>query len=167
VSAPPPAFEPFDPFEWPIAWMALAERQHARNATALLAPLGLHHREFRLLAFLGRQDGLSVGELAEAAVLERSTVSKMLDRLEAEGWVERHGHPDDARRATLGLTAEGQSRLHAARPIVQSLFQRYQAGTTPAEHEGFMQALRQYFERVQAARADAQTPAGRPRRRGA
>ena len=107
----------FNPADWPIAWMARAERQHARNATALLAPLGLHHREFRLMAILANSQGLTVGELAEQAVLERPTVSKMIDRLAAEGDGAARRRPqahDGAQRRRLAGAVAAQQHRHLA-----------------------------------------------------
>ncbi len=139
----------FRPDEWPIAWMARIERQHTRNSNAVLAPLGLHHREFRVLAFLGSKPDVSVGELAELAVLERPTVSKMVDRLVEEGWVERGTHAQDARRAPLQLTEAGRAKLNAAGPLVESLFRRYQAGMQPEQTRRFVHELKSFFQAVQ------------------
>lgn len=151
-SAPDPMTRPlFNPADWPIAWMARAERQHARNATALLAPLGIHHREFRLLALLGHAEQPTVGELAELAVLERPTVSKMLDRLEAEGWVRRGRSAQDGRHAKLALTAAGRAKLRTAAPIVEDLFRRYQQGTPADEQARFVCQLQDFYRRVQHA----------------
>lgn len=144
----------FDPSQWPIAWMARAERQHARNATLALTPLGLHHREFRLLAFLSGSEGLTVGELAELAVLERPTVSKMLDRLQAQGWVVRQADAADRRRSELHLTDSGQALLAMATPVVEALFRRYQEGQDTQAHAEFVAAVKAFFERVR----DAQPP---------
>ena len=143
---------PFDPSDWPIAWMARAERQHARNATILLAPLGMHHREFRLLALLAKADSLPISELADMAVLERPTVSKMIDRLQAEGWVERGEHACDRRYSPLYLTKVGRIKVDAAAPIVESLLREYQSGMSPTERDRFMAVLKEFYQRVQAAR---------------
>ena len=139
----------FAPDDWPIAWMARIERQHARNSNALLAPLGLHHREFRVLAFLGTAPGVSVGDLAELAVLERPTVSKMVDRHVAEGRVERGTHAQDGRRAPLLLTATGRAKLDAAGPLIETLFRRYQDGMGQAQTHRLLQELQDFFQAVQ------------------
>lgn len=141
----------FDPADWPIAWMARAERQHARNATALLVSHNLHHREFRLLALLGVNPSCSINELAEQAVLERPTVSKMLDRLQAEGWVRRVDDLDDRRRWTLALTDAGQAKLERTAPIVEGLFRRYQADVPARARAEFLRAVRDFHRRVQEA----------------
>jgi MarR family transcriptional regulator, organic hydroperoxide resistance regulator len=131
--------------------MARAERQHARNATALLAPHGLHHREFRLLALLGVNPTCSINELADLAVLERPAVSKMLDRLQEQGWVRRVEDPADRRRWTLALTPAGQAKLDVAVPVVEGLFQRYQAGMSARAQAETLRVVRDFHRRVQAA----------------
>jgi DNA-binding MarR family transcriptional regulator len=143
---------PFDPSEWPIAWMARAERQHARNATLRLAPLGIHHREFRVLALLAKADALPISELAEMAVLERPTVSKMIDRLQAEGWVSRGEHASDRRRSPLSLTPVGRAKVEAAAVIVAALLSEYQSGMPSTERDRFMAVLKEFYQRVHAAR---------------
>ena len=158
----PAAPEAFDPELWPIAWMARAERQHARNSSALLKPLGLQHREFRLLAFLGRNPGVCVGRLAEVSVLERTTLSKMLDRLEAQGLVQRGASEADRRRAPLALTPAGCELLQAATPLVEGLFHAYRAHMDAVEHRRFVAALRRFFEGVCAAAPDSADSADAP-----
>lgn len=139
----------FEPNDWPIAWMARIERQHARNSNALLAPLGLHHREFRLLAFLGSKPEVSIGELAELAVLERPTVSKMIDRMVSEGWVLRGTHAEDGRRAPLLLSDLGLKKLQAASPLIEGLFQNYQSSMSVSQRRLFVSELKTFFQSVQ------------------
>lgn len=150
-AAPSVEGDGFNPDAWPIAWMARAERQHARNSTALLKPLGLHHREFRVLAIIGRKPGVSVGAVADAAVLERPTLSKLLDRLEASGLIARGEHASDRRRAPLFLTEAGRDRVRAATPLVEGLFRRYGLHMTADQHRQFIGQVRDFFESVRDA----------------
>lgn len=101
------------------------------------------------MAFLGNAPGVSVGELAELAVLERPTVSKMVDRLAAEGWVERGTSAQDGRRAPLTLTPSGRDILNAAGPIIENLFRRYQVGMGPEQTRRFVGELQWFFQAVQ------------------
>lgn len=141
----------FNPVDWPIAWMARAERQHSRNATERLAHLGLHHREFRVLAMLANHEGLTVGELAELTVLERPTVSKMIDRMQREGWVVRVQDEQDKRLSRLMLTATGQQVFDPASQIVSDLFASYQHDMPQQERQQLMQLLIGFYRRVQEA----------------
>ena len=54
-------------------------------------------------------------ELADAVVLSKSSLSRLIDRLEAEGMLRREPAPDDRRGAFAVLTDAGQAALEAAR----------------------------------------------------
>lgn len=142
----------FYPDQWPIAWMARAERQHTRNATLALSPLGIHQREFRLLAFLSAHAGLTINELVELAVLERPTVSKMLVRFESQGWVSRRPCIEDRRCFTLHLTSKGQDLFNKAAPIIETLFRQYQSNMSKEEQMTLISSTRKFFERVRDAK---------------
>jgi DNA-binding MarR family transcriptional regulator len=57
---------------------------------------------------------LRMSQLAEAVVLSRSGVTRLIDRLVADGFVERHHCRTDARGAEAVLTASGLDRLRRA-----------------------------------------------------
>jgi DNA-binding MarR family transcriptional regulator len=59
---------------------------------------------------LNEHDGLSVTELAASLSIDRSNVSRLVQRLEVDGMVERKPHPTDGRATALYLTAEGERR---------------------------------------------------------
>lgn len=60
---------------------------------------------------------LRLHELASRMVLSRSTLTRMLDRLEAEGLLARERVATDRRGAYAALTARGQEALRRAWPI--------------------------------------------------
>lgn len=66
------------------------------------------------LLFIGRHPGMLASELADVLHLHRGTVTGIVQRLEAQGYVKRTVDPDDGRRAGLSLTATGQ-RVNARR----------------------------------------------------
>ncbi|WP_239311100.1 MULTISPECIES: MarR family winged helix-turn-helix transcriptional regulator [unclassified Frankia] len=57
---------------------------------------------------------LRMNELAEAVLLSRSGLTRLVDRLERDGLVERRSCPSDARGTFATLTPEGRKRLRAA-----------------------------------------------------
>src|SRR5258707_320547 len=63
--------------------------------------------EWRVLACLMDVEGLSVGELAAMALMKQPGLTKVLDRMERDGLLQRQGSSDDRRRVTLHLTAKG------------------------------------------------------------
>ena len=61
------------------------------------------------------QNRLRMSELADAVLLSRSGLTRLVGRLEAAGMVERAGCKDDLRGAWAVLTPEGARRLAEAR----------------------------------------------------
>lgn len=57
---------------------------------------------------------LRMSELAEAVLLSRSGLTRLVDRLEREGLVERRSCPSDARGTLAVLTVKGRDRLRDA-----------------------------------------------------
>ena len=60
------------------------------------------------LVEIGRNEALSVNQLAELLGLDKSTVSRSVDKLVTDGFVLREEQPEDRRFATLRLTSAGQ-----------------------------------------------------------
>jgi DNA-binding MarR family transcriptional regulator len=59
---------------------------------------------------------LRMRELADRVLLSRSGITRLVDRMEREGLIERRDCPDDARGLLAVLTDSGRQRLEAARP---------------------------------------------------
>ena len=87
----------------------LARASHAlwRGFEPQLRAAGLNSLEWRVLATLSDSEPLPVGRLANEVLAQQPTVTKTLDRLVAQGWVERRADAADARRARVALTPAG------------------------------------------------------------
>ncbi|GAB3225226.1 hypothetical protein GCM10027447_14440 [Glycomyces halotolerans] len=115
------------------AGLALMERVAPDHAVSLSQVFALHE--------LDHDDGLSQRELAQRLGLEKSTVSRLVSDLEADGLLVRDRDPDNRRLYRLQITDPGR-RLH--RQIAASLHERYlewEAAMTPAEREGLAAGL--------------------------
>ncbi|GIG25945.1 MarR family winged helix-turn-helix transcriptional regulator [Cellulomonas denverensis] len=66
-------------------------------------------REYDLLFTLSTAPGhrLRLRELAEYSLLSQPSLSRMVERLEAAGWVRRDRAPEDGRGVLVGLTEDG------------------------------------------------------------
>jgi DNA-binding MarR family transcriptional regulator len=95
----------------------LAVRQAARRVSRFyeshLAPLGLTASQYSMLARLGRLGPMSINEIAEAMVMDRTTTGRAVRPLEREGLV-RIGSAEDGRKRVVSLTAAGKKRTAAA-----------------------------------------------------
>ncbi len=73
----------------------------------MLDHLGITYPQYLVLMALWENDGLSVTALGDALQLDSGTVSPLLKRLEAAGFVERRRASGDERRVTVHLTEAG------------------------------------------------------------
>lgn len=73
--------------------------------------LGITRAQWLVLTRLHRRPGASHSELAEMMEVEKATAGRMIDRLVANGWVERRSEPGDKRVKRVYLTAEAE-RVH-------------------------------------------------------
>lgn len=98
--------------------LARAQRRVAAAADANIADLGLTSTQAGALFCFG-DDGLLIGELAQALDLAQSAASGLAQRLEDAGLVARSDVKGDGRAARLTLTAIGKrKRDEAARRTV-------------------------------------------------
>lgn len=104
----------------PLLALELQRATHAvgLHLEAALADLGLSQGEAHVLALLAAEQPQPVGELQRGLHHRPSTLSGILDRLEARGLVERGLNPEDRRSLLVGLTRDGEA---AARRVVQAL----------------------------------------------
>lgn len=73
---------------------------------------------FPLLGALERLGALSVGELTEAIGLSQPGITRMLDKLQAEGWVHSTQSTSDRRVRTIELTRSGRQLISRSKRAI-------------------------------------------------
>ena len=102
------------------AWRGML-RVHAQLSKALdaqlLAAHGLPLSSYEVLMYLADAEGgrMRMNELAASVLLSRSGLTRLVDRLEREGYLERCSCAHDARGAFAVLTPAGREKVEAAR----------------------------------------------------
>ena len=136
-----------------------------RACAARLAPHRLSEGKFVLLLLLrDLPEGLAPHELAERAGVTRATITGLLDGLERDGFLARHGDKDDRRKVSVRLTAMGQAvaldLFNEPSQWIASLF----AGFGQHEREALSGVLRQVWRNVEIPTKDSPAvAAGNPR----
>jgi DNA-binding MarR family transcriptional regulator len=74
---------------------------------------GLTRAQWLVIARVHRRPGLSQSEVADLLEIEKAPAGRLIDRMQAKGWLERRDDHADRRINRLHLTREGE-RLHAA-----------------------------------------------------
>ena len=92
-----------------------------------LQPFGLTRAQWAVLAMLASRDGVSQSELADELEIEKSTVGRLIDHVEAHGWIERRAMARDRRLWRVHLTEQ-------ARPLIERVTQVILATRTEMLH---------------------------------
>jgi DNA-binding MarR family transcriptional regulator len=103
--------------------------------------LGLTRAQWWVLTHLYRSNGASQTELAETLEIEKPTLGRLLDRLEAKGWVRREHDARDRRVWRVHLTDEVEPALRTMRTIAAELRRDALNGISAAERERFVDTL--------------------------
>jgi DNA-binding MarR family transcriptional regulator len=72
---------------------------------------GFSVSEWRVMASLAGGDPISIGRLAQVAVMKQPTVTRLLDRMTAKGHVERLHHGSDRRITLVRITDAGERTI--------------------------------------------------------
>ncbi len=130
----------------------LARASHAlwRGFEAQVRAAGLTSLEWRVLAVLADREPLPVGALSREVLAKQPTLTKALDRLAHQGWVERRADPGDARRAPVALTAAGRRRVAPLLAAAAAHEARQLAGVPAAERKRLQRQLRAIIDRFDA-----------------
>ncbi|SCW53376.1 DNA-binding transcriptional regulator, MarR family [Rhizobium mongolense subsp. loessense] len=88
---------------------AMYTASHAMNRVykPLLDALGLTYPQYLVMVSLWQEDGQTVGGLGEKLFLESSTLTPLLKRLEAAGYIRRERSKEDERVVVIRLSGEG------------------------------------------------------------
>jgi MarR family transcriptional regulator, transcriptional regulator for hemolysin len=95
-----------------------ASRRYSRRFEERAQALSLTLPQCRALLYLENNQGVSQKRLSELTELDPMTLVRILDRMEADGWVQRRFDPADRRAHALWLTPKAKPVLdHIAQLI--------------------------------------------------
>ncbi|HEY0852605.1 MAG TPA: MarR family transcriptional regulator [Bradyrhizobium sp.] len=102
---------------------AVYSTAHAFNRfyKPMLDRLGLTYPQYLVMLVLWEQDGLPVKEIGERLFLDSGTLTPLLKRLEAAGFVKRTRSTEDERQVIVALTSQGGALKEKARSLPLSI----------------------------------------------
>ncbi|GAB4004694.1 MarR family winged helix-turn-helix transcriptional regulator [Glycomyces albus] len=106
---------------------------------------GITHLMYEVLLILARvgEDGMSMSAVGSEQVLTTGGVTRLVDRMEASGLVERIANPGDRRGRLVRLTASGEAKAVEATRVHLRNIRRFFVNQIPVEHrEWFFDDLR-------------------------
>ena len=102
-------------------WLTQVIGARDRELAQGLREFGLRVPEWRALAALYARQRSTMSELADLATIDRTTLTRTIDRMEEAGWLTRLADADDMRVTRLALTAAGRKMFDRIWPTVQRL----------------------------------------------
>jgi len=130
--------------------------RHMRTySDQVAAKHGMTRAQWVILSRLERQPNISQSELATLAEVSPITVARLIDRLEAQGLVERCTDPDDRRIWRLRLTPAAAPVLREIKEFRQCLSRLMTRGLSPAVIDAKATGLQQMKDNVTRQRRTA------------
>ncbi|BAL86578.1 putative MarR-family transcriptional regulator [Actinoplanes missouriensis 431] len=104
--------------------LSVAARSVVAIYRPLLEPMGLTHPQYLVMLALWQHAPLSVRRLSELLQLDPGTLSPLLKRLEAIGYLRRERDPADERSLAITLTERGRALRADAERIPPAVVER-------------------------------------------
>jgi DNA-binding MarR family transcriptional regulator len=101
---------------------------------------------FAVLQALWENDGLSISDLGEKVQLEKSTMTSLIDRMEAAGLLRRDDHPTDRRAYKICLTPRGKELEANLDQVVTEAYERLTQGIAAKDLQNAIEVCRRLME---------------------
>lgn len=114
------------------------------SRTALAARLlahGFYAGQDQIMIALDREDGQTPGQLATRLGVRPPTVTKTINRLQGQGYVEKRASDTDARQANVYLTDDGRGAIRAIEKAVRKTEKQALKGFDKKEQKTLLKLL--------------------------
>lgn len=136
-----------------------AQRAMRRAFERRAAGLGLSSAQWRLLVHLWREGQATQARLADLLEVEPISVSRLVDRMEAAGWVQRLPDPGDRRVRLVAPTDRMEAAREAILTMADDVYAVALKGFSPGEREALVAALARLIDNLTEDEAAAVPPA--------
>ncbi len=143
-------------------WQSLYQAYNAvfKAQESALIPQGISLPQLQLLALLARERRpVTITQLAKWMVKEPNSLTGLVDRTEAKGWVHTHGDPKDRRKRLVEFTNAGVKKYQDASAVANDAGNKLFGALSQSEKAG----LKTSCEKIRdlAAAGSVRKPAGR------
>jgi MarR family transcriptional regulator for hemolysin len=135
-----------------------AHRLLRKRFEARAAAYGLSTAQWRLLVRLVKDEGSTQARLAEYLEIEPISVSRLIDRMEAGGWVSRRQDVNDRRVRMIFPTDKSRKAFAAVKAIAGDIYEEALAGLSGAERRAVIGGLAKLVDNL----SDGEAPSAEP-----
>ena len=104
--------------------------------------------KMRILAVLSIHSGLTINELSVYTVIEQSTISRSLDRMQDQGLIRRQMREGDGRIREIHIMDKGRTIFDEFWPEMYRSYESLFDGIEPAEREMFIKTLHKLLNNI-------------------
>jgi DNA-binding MarR family transcriptional regulator len=115
---------------------------------ARLRTIDLDIPNWRVLMVLGERAPRSIGQIADACVINLSTMMRIIGRMKRAGLVTSAASPTDARVTEVFLTDQGKARLEEARAITAPIYAAVIEGFSARDFDQMVRHLGQLHDNL-------------------
>ncbi|MBS0419245.1 MAG: MarR family transcriptional regulator [Proteobacteria bacterium] len=123
-------------------------RRYVQRFEVRAREISLNLAQAKALVRLEKNQGVSQARLAELAEVDPMTMVRILDRMEAEGLLERRPDPADRRARCLYLTPKARPILSEIWRLSDEIRAELFAGVSKAERDQFMTVLERLYDNI-------------------
>lgn len=145
-----PSSEDFFYADFPFYWIARVQGLYQQKMEKALKRIGTDIPTWRVLFLLKVHGKSNMSEISTHAVAKLPTMTRIIQRMKAEGLVETNTHADDGRVTEVTLTEAGAALIHRIEVETESLFARAFNGVTPAQIARLNATLAQLHDNLAA-----------------
>ncbi|KJS09676.1 MAG: MarR family transcriptional regulator [Hoeflea sp. BRH_c9] len=120
---------------------------------------GLSSAQWRLLVRVVREQKATQARLAELMEIEPISVSRLIDRMEQAGWVERRPHDTDRRVKLVVPTDKSLAAYSAIKAVAGDVYREAMAGLDDDQKQALVSALATVVENLSSDETETACPA--------
>ena len=118
------------------------EKQFHAHGYAITAP------QWAVISRLSEEDGLTQNEIAKRTFKDKTTVARILARLEEHGHIVRRQDPDDRRYHSVYLTDKGKRLNEALVPLTRDVLHHSQKGLDTQQIQDLIATMNQIYKNI-------------------
>jgi MarR family transcriptional regulator for hemolysin len=132
-----------------------AARLMRRRFEAKASGSGLSAAQWRLLVRVAKEPGIAQARLAELLEIEPISVSRLIDRMEGSGWIERRADVADRRVRLIFPTDKSREAYGKVKSMAGEVYEAALAGLSPEARRATIEGLKTIAINL----SDGETPA--------
>ncbi|MCA0012686.1 MarR family winged helix-turn-helix transcriptional regulator [Mesorhizobium sp. B292B1B] len=117
------------------------QRLMRKRFEARASGLGLSSAQWRLMVRVAKEAGVSQARLAELLEIEPISVSRLVDRMEEGGWIERRSDAADRRVRMIFPTPKASAAYAEVKSLAGEVYEESLTGVSPDDRRVLITAL--------------------------